>query len=132
MELFEVIRREYESGEGSVRGVARKLRVHRRMVRDAIRNAIPPGRKKPDRPHWKLQAVIPQIEAMLGEDRSAPRKQRHTAHRIWQRLKNEKPDFAINERTIRQYVRRRRFALGVVTEGFDPGRWERSRYSPSR
>jgi transposase len=114
VELFEIIRREYEFGECTISGVARKLGIHRRMVRDAIHNAIPPARKKPDRPHWKLTAFIPQIEAMLDGDRSAPRKQRHTAHRIWRRLKNENPDFAINERTIRRYVRRRRFALGVI------------------
>ena len=91
MELFESIRREYEFGEGTISGVARKLGVHRRMVRDAIRNAIPPARKKPDRPHWKLQTFIPQIEAMLQEDRDAPRKQRHTARRIYHRILAEMP-----------------------------------------
>jgi transposase len=114
VELFEIIRREYEFGEGTISGVARKLGVHRRMVRDAIRNAIPPARKKPDRPHWKLQAFIPQIEAMLQEDRDAPRKQRHTAHRIWRRLRDNNPGFGLNERTIRKYVRKRRFAMGLA------------------
>ena len=38
MELFEDIRREYEFGEGTIAGVARKLGVHRRMVREAIHN----------------------------------------------------------------------------------------------
>jgi hypothetical protein len=85
VELYEDIRREYEFGEKSIRGVARKLGVHRRMVRDAIGNAVPLARKKPDRPHWKLKSFIPLIEAMLEADRGAPRKQRHTAHRIWQR-----------------------------------------------
>ena len=32
MELFEQIRREYEYGEGTIKGVARKLGIHRRMV----------------------------------------------------------------------------------------------------
>jgi ActR/RegA family two-component response regulator len=36
VELFEQIRREYEFGIGSVRGVAKKLGVHRRMVRQAL------------------------------------------------------------------------------------------------
>ena len=36
MELFEQIRREYEHGSGTIKGVARKLGVHRRMVREAI------------------------------------------------------------------------------------------------
>mgnify|MGYP005852766757 CR=1 FL=1 len=114
MEIFEIIRREYEFGEETTPSVARKLGIHRRVVREAIRSAIPPARKKPDRPHWKLQAFIPQIEAMLQEDRDAPCKQQHTAHRIWRRLKDDNPGFALNERKIRKYVRRRKFALGIV------------------
>ena len=46
VELFEEIRREYEFGVGTIKGVARKLGVHRRMVRDALRNAVPAARKK--------------------------------------------------------------------------------------
>jgi hypothetical protein len=37
VELFEQIRREYEFGIGTIVGVAKKLGVHRRMVREAIR-----------------------------------------------------------------------------------------------
>ncbi len=36
VELFEQIRREYEFGIGTIVGVAKKLSVHRRMVREAI------------------------------------------------------------------------------------------------
>ncbi len=43
MELFEQIRREYEHGVGTIKGVARKFGVHRRMVREAIANAVPPA-----------------------------------------------------------------------------------------
>jgi len=114
VELFEEIRREYEFGEGTIVGVARKLGVHRRMVREAIRNAIPSGRKKPDRPHWKLMPYIALIEAMLEADCRAPRKQRHTAHRVWRRLRQEIPECEISERTIRKYVRKRRLALGLL------------------
>ena len=49
VELFEEIRREYEFGIGTVRGVARKLGVHRRMVRQALADAQPPERKQPER-----------------------------------------------------------------------------------
>ena len=41
MELFEEIRREYEFGMGTIDGVSKKLRVHRRMVRKAIGSAMP-------------------------------------------------------------------------------------------
>jgi len=114
VELFENIRREYEFGVGTVRGVARKIGVHRRMVREAIRNAMPMARKKPYRPHRKLKSLIPLIEGMLEADRCAPRKQRHTAHRIWQRIKQEVPGCEISERSIRKYVRKRRLALGLM------------------
>ena len=54
MELFEEIRREYEFGVGTIKGVARKLGVHRRMVREAVASALPPPRKKPARRRAKL------------------------------------------------------------------------------
>jgi hypothetical protein len=50
----------------------------------------------------------------LKSDREVPRKQWHTAHRIWQRLRQERANFAISERMIRQYVRERRIALGLI------------------
>ncbi len=37
--LFEHIRREYEFGIGTIQGIAAKLGVHRRMVRQALANA---------------------------------------------------------------------------------------------
>ena len=57
MELFEQIRREYEHGVGTIRAVAKKLGVHRRMVREALADALPPERKKALRPEPKLGPV---------------------------------------------------------------------------
>src|SRR5205809_6190829 len=114
VELFEEIRREYEFGVGTIAGVARKVKVHRRMVREAIASALPKPRKKRERPHPKLQAVIPFIDQILQGDRQAPRKQRHTAHRIWVRLGQEMPDCPVAERTVREYVHDRKFALGLL------------------
>ena len=45
VELFEQIRREYEFGVGTIKGLAGKLKVHRRMVRQALASAEPPARK---------------------------------------------------------------------------------------
>jgi transposase len=114
VELFEQIRREYEFGIGTIAGVAKKLGVHRRMVREAIGSALPKPRKKTERPRWKLRAAVDFVDAVLEADRKAPRKQRHTAHRIWQRIQHELPDCKIGERTVRQYVHSRKIVLGLM------------------
>ena len=114
VELFEQIRREYEFGIGTIAGVAKKLRVHRRMVREAIGSAIPARRKKVERPRWKLAAAVAFVDQILETDKKAPRKQRHTAHRIWERIQGEMPECQICERTVRQYVHDRKVALGLV------------------
>lgn len=113
MELFEQIRREYEHGAGTIQGVARKLGVHRRMVREALANAMPPPRKTPVRERPRLDPLIPFIDAILTVDLKAPRKQRHTARRIFNRIRAELPHAQAAESTVRQYVRERKLALGL-------------------
>jgi transposase len=113
VELFEQIRREYEFGVGTIAGVAKKLGVHRRMVREAIDNALPKPRKKAKRRRWKMEAAAAFVDGILEADRKAPRKQRHTAHRIWERIQQELPECQIRERTVRQYVQERKIALGM-------------------
>ena len=114
VELFEQIRREYEVGIGTIHGVARKFGVHRRDVRNAIESAVPPQRKVSVRACPTLDRVKPFIEAMLVADKTAPRKQRHTAHRIWTRLRQEQPQFPVAESTVRAWVRERKWALGLA------------------
>jgi transposase len=125
VELFEEIRREYEFGVGTIAGVAQKLKVHRRMVREAIASALPKPRKKTKRPRWKLAAAAAFVDQVLQADSKAPRKQRHTARRIWQRMKTELPECQICERTLRQYVHDRKAELSQIAhETFVPQSYE--------
>ena len=62
------------------------------MVRQAIAGALPPRHRYPARVKPKLDAVAAFIDQVLDEDRRAPRKQRHTARRIYRRILTEFPD----------------------------------------
>ncbi len=112
VELFEQIRREYQHGVGTIRAVAEKLGVHRRMVRQALAAAMPPERRKPARAEPRLGPVKAFIDGILEADRSAPKKQRHTTHRIYVRLRQELESAEIAESTVRRYVARRKRELG--------------------
>jgi transposase len=92
----------------SQREAARRFGIHRSTVRKMLSFAVPPGyrrTKPPLRP--KLEAFTAIIDAILEADRSAPSKQRHTAKRIFERLRVEH-GFAGSYTTVKDYVRERR------------------------
>ncbi len=84
------------------------------MVRQALASAIPPERKTPARSSPKLGPVREFIDGILRSDREPPRKQRHTAHRIWVRIREEHPEAAMAEATVRRYMWRRKQEMGVA------------------
>lgn len=87
VELFEKIRRDHRLGEVSIRELADRHGTHRRTVRQALEDAVPPPRKAyPARPRPAIDEYVAVIDEWLIADEKAPRKQRHTARRIWQRL----------------------------------------------
>lgn len=113
VELFEQIRREYAFGEGTVQGAVRKFGVHRRLVRQALQSAVPPSRRLASRARPCIAPLQGFIDEILESDRQAPRKQRHTAHRIWVRVQQEL-GAPVAESTVRHYVRERKAQLHML------------------
>jgi transposase len=110
VELFERIRRDRRLDPAvSQRELARRYGVHRRTVRVALQTAVPPSRKKPSKVRvLVLEPAMGWIDAMLREDLGAPRKQRHTARRIYDRLLVEYGFGMASYSTVCNYVNRRR------------------------
>jgi hypothetical protein len=127
VELFEQIRRDWRAGEVSIRELAVRHHVHRRTVRQAVASAVPPPRKAyPPRARPAIGPYAAVIDKWLLADRDVPRKQRHTARRVWQRLVAEH-GASVAEVTVSRYVARRRAELGLdnievmVPQSHEPG-----------
>ena len=74
----------------SIREAARTFRLHRDTIRKMLSYSVPPGyrgQSPPKRP--KLEPFTGVIDRILEDDLGRPRKQRHTAKRIFERLRYE-------------------------------------------
>ena len=112
MEQFEGIRHDQREEGLSIRELARRHKVHRRAVRQALASAVPPPRQPYERSRPALGAHTSTIARWLTDDLTVHRKQRHTARRIWQRLVDEE-GARVSEPTVRRAVARLRTELDL-------------------
>lgn len=105
VELYAQVRRSVFVEGLSERAAARRFGLARETVRKMLRYAVPPGyrRRQPVR-RPKLEAFTGIIDQILEADREQPRKQRHTAKRIFERLRDEH-GFAGGYTIVKDYVR---------------------------
>ncbi len=90
MELWTEIRRQVLTKELSERAACRKYGLGWQTLKKILAHTEPPGyRQSQPRPKRKLESFLPIIHQILTDDRQAPKKQRHTAQRIFERLRDE-------------------------------------------
>src|SRR6266403_3011367 len=108
VEVYARVRRAVQVDGMSIRQAAREFGLSRKTIRKMLQFSLPPGyeRKKPiQRP--KLGPWLGIIDQILVDDQSQPKKQRHTAKRIWDRLKAEHR-FGGGYTVVKDYVRQAR------------------------
>jgi len=108
----------------SIRELARALHHSRTTIRRALEDSGPwTYRRTRPRPGPVMDRVAPIVAGWLAADEQVHHKQRHTAQRIYERLRDEH-GFAGGESTVRAFVRgHRRASLRTITIplAHDPG-----------
>src|SRR3981189_26896 len=105
VEIYAAVRRFVFVEGRSRREAARVFGLSRDTIAKMCRYSGPPGyvrSKAPERP--KLGPLVPVIDAILESDKTAPPKQRHTAKRIFERLRIEH-GYAGGYKGVKDYVR---------------------------
>ena len=88
-QLAEIRRRVLVDGQ-SKRSICREFDIHWDTLQKVLNHPEPPGyRRTAPRPRPKLDPFFPLIHLILEADKQAPKKQRHTAKRIFERLRDE-------------------------------------------
>lgn len=108
VEVYARVRRAVQVDGMSIRQAAREFGLSRKTIRKMLQFSLPPGyeRKKPVlRP--KLGPWLGIIDQILVDDKTQPKKQRHTAKRIFDRLKAEHA-YGGGYTIVKDYVRQAR------------------------
>jgi transposase len=110
--LYAAIRRDARSGLSN-RALQRKHGVGYRTVAAALESAWPKQRKPAPKRGSRLDSHREVIDDWLRADLDAPRKQRHTAKRIFDRLLDEHHASDVSYWMVREYVATRRRAIRI-------------------
>jgi len=121
---YEAIRRAFFLDGLSIREIGRKLHHGRALIRKAIAQAEPAQYTlSQPRPAPVLEPYKPKIEELLKQSDQLPRKQRYTAHKIYQLL--QAAGYSGSEGSVHNYVCQRRKARkhrpAYLPLEFEPG-----------
>jgi len=120
MDQYGYIRTAYRVYQKSIKQICRETGHSRETVRKVLRREPFGYSPRAAQPYPVLGPYLPVIDQWLEEDKKRPRKQRHTAKRIYDRLVREH-GFTGGSSTVRHYVRGAKVCLGLnVAKAFIP------------
>jgi transposase len=120
MDQYSFIRTAHRVYGKSIRQISRETGHSRETIRKVLRQEPFGYASRQRQAYPMLGPYLPVIDRWLEEDHSRPKKQRHTARRIYHRLVRE-CGFTGCESNVRHYVREAKVRLGVkVAKAFIP------------
>jgi transposase len=120
MDQYGYIRTAYRVYQKSIKQICRETGHSRETVRKVLRSEPFGYSRRTEQPYPVLGPYLLVIDQWLEEDKKRPKKQRHTAKRIYHRLVQEH-GFTGGSSTVRHYVRGAKVRLGLnVAKAFIP------------
>jgi len=115
MDQYEYIRTAHRVYGKSIREISRETGHDRKTIRKVLTGEPSGYGQRQFQSYPVLGPYLQVIDSWLEGDRDAPKKQRHTATRIYHRLVDEQ-GFSGGSATVRQYVRKAKLRLGLGLE----------------
>ena len=121
MDQYELIRTGYRVYNKSISELARMTGHSRNTIKKAIRGEPWGYQERKKQPFPVLAPFLAIIDEWISADKEQPKKQRHTAHRVYNRLVAEH-GYSGGESTVRRYVKTAKMNYGLNSSGvFIPG-----------
>lgn len=116
MDQYEFVRTAHRVYGKNISELSRMTGHSRNTVKKAIRGEPWEYRERKNQPFPVLAPYLDSISEWLVNDKEQPKKQRHTARRIYNRLVTER-GYTGGESTVRRYVRNAKATLGIDNPG---------------
>lgn len=112
VDQYEFIRTSYRVYGKKIKEIARETGHSKNTIKKILRGEYKGYKERDNQPFPVLEPYLEIIDGWLESDKENPKKQRHTAVRVYNRLKTEH-GFKGAETTVRRYVREAKLRLGL-------------------
>ena len=112
VDQYELIRTSQRVYGKDISEISRETGHSRNTIKKALRGEPWGYKQRSNQPYPALGSYLETIDGWLENDKKSPKKQRHTARRVYNRLALEL-GYKGAESTVRKYVREAKVRLGV-------------------